>query len=78
MTFTWTWFKRQKNFRRRILKSLNNNLNSRLEIKSIDEDLKEAEQIFRDPQLLIKTFGDINLNKKEAIATLQLKIDTMS
>ncbi len=67
-----------KEFEASYLKSLNENINSRLEIKSIDQDLKEVEQIFRDPQLLIQKFEDINLNKKEAIAKLQLKMNTMS
>ena len=48
-----------KSFNEKPLSPLNT-----FEIKTIDENLKEVEETFRDPQLLIKTIQEMNLKQE--------------
>ena len=56
------------------LRSLNEKLDNSLksfEIKSLDEDLREIEEKFRDPNLLIESIEEIEIKKQNALKTLQ-------
>ena len=70
-----------KEFEASLLKSLDEKLFSSLnsfEIKTIDEIIKEVEEIFRDPKLLIKTIQEMNLKQEAAIKTIQSKQNEMN
>ena len=59
-----------KEFETSYLKSLNQNFTSHFQsydIKSINEELKEMEDKFRDPNLSVESFGQIQLRQNEAI-----------
>ena len=70
-----------KEFEMSYLNSLDEKLSSSLksiEIKSIDEDLNATEETFRDPNLLIESIREMNLKQKNAIDSIQLKLNEMS
>ena len=48
------------------------------ETKSFEENLKELEERFRDPHILIKTIEEMNLKQQEAIAAVQLNLKKMA
>ena len=62
------------------LKSLDEKLSSSLksfEIKSLDQELNETEETFRDLNLLIETIREMNLKQNEAINSIQSKLNEM-
>ena len=70
-----------KEFEVEYLNSIKKNIETSLqsfEIKSICEDLKEVEDKFRDPNILIKTIEEMNLKQQEAIAMIQLNLNTVN
>jgi hypothetical protein len=70
-----------KKFESLYLKSLEDNLNSSLksfEAKSLEQSLKETEESFRNPNLLIDSIRDMQRQQEEAIAELKLKLDEQS
>ena len=70
-----------KEFEASLLKSLDEKLFSSLnsfEIKTIDENLKEVEETFRYPQLLIKTIQEMNLKQEVAVKIIQSKQNEMN
>ena len=70
-----------KEFEAKYLKNLNEELNASLkqfEFKSLDKDLKEVEETFRNPNLWINTIEEMNLKQQEAIAIIQSNLNIMS
>jgi hypothetical protein len=81
MTFTWKWSKRTKKFEATYLKSLEDNLNASLksfETKTIEQTLKETEDTFRNPNLLIESIQEMQRQQEVAIAELKLKLNKQS
>ena len=48
------------------------------EVKSADEDLKEMEKKFREPNILIESIKKIQINQQHSIALIQLKLKEMT
>jgi hypothetical protein len=72
---------RTKNFEAAYLKSLEDNLNSSLksfETNSLEQSLKETEEAFRNPNLLIGSIREMQRQQEEAIAELKLKLNEQS
>jgi hypothetical protein len=70
-----------KKFEATYLKSLEDKLEASLksfETKSLDQSLKETDETFRNPNLLIKTIREMQREQEEAIAELKLKFDEQS
>ena len=70
-----------KKFEAAYLKSLEDNLNASLKsfgTKSLEQSLKETEDTFRNPNLLIESIRDMLRKQEESIAGLKLKIDEQS
>jgi hypothetical protein len=70
-----------KAFEATYLKSLEDNLNASLksfETKSLEQTLKETEESFRNPNLLIESIREIQLKQEEAIAELKSKLNEQS
>ena len=69
-----------KEFEDKYLKNLNEELVGSIkqfEIKSLNDELKEMEETFRDPNILVKTIEEMNLKQQEAIATIQPHLNEM-
>ena len=67
-----------KEFEKSCLKSIKENLEVSLKsfgIKSYDEDLKELEETFRDPNILIESIQKMQIQQKEKIEAIQLKLN---
>jgi hypothetical protein len=63
------------------LKSLEDKLNASLksfETKSLEQSLKETEETFRNPNLLIESIQEMQRQQEEAIVELKLKLDEQS
>ena len=63
------------------LKSLEDQLNASLksfEAQSLEKSLKETEDTFRDPNLLIDLIREMQRQQKEAISELKLKLNNLS
>jgi hypothetical protein len=72
---------KSKKFEATYLKSLEDRLNSSLkslETISIEQRLKETEETFRNPNLLIETIRDMQRQQETAIAELNLKLNEQS
>ena len=72
---------RTKEFEASYLKNFNEKFSSSLksfEIKSYDEYLKEVEETFRDPKLLIKSIKGIYQKQEKTIATIQSTLKVMN
>jgi hypothetical protein len=70
-----------KKFEKLYLKSLKDKLESSLksfETKSLKQSLKEREETFRDPNVLIESIRKMQRQQEEAIAVLKLKLDEQS
>ena len=70
--------KRENQFEGLYLKSLDDGISTSLkllEIKSIDEELNETEETFRDANLLIESIRELNLKQKKAIYTIKFQLD---
>ena len=70
-----------KNFESAYLKSLYENLYASLksfEAKSLEQSLKETEEAFRYPNLLIESIREMQRQQEEAISELKLKLDEQS
>jgi hypothetical protein len=70
-----------KKFEAAYLKSIEDKLNASLksfETKSIELSLKETEESFRNPNLLIESIREMQRKQEEAIAVLKLKMDEQS
>ncbi len=70
-----------KKFEATYLKSLGDKLNASLksfETTSLEQSLKETEETFRNPNLLIDTIRDMQSQQKEEIIELKLKLDEQS
>jgi hypothetical protein len=70
-----------KQFEATFLKSLEDQLNASLksfETKSLEQSLKETEESFRNPNLLIESIQEMQRQQKEAISELKLKLDEQS
>jgi hypothetical protein len=70
-----------KKFEASYLKSLEDQLNASLksfETKSLEQSLKETEETFRNPNLLIESIREMQREQEEAIAELTLKLDEQS
>jgi hypothetical protein len=69
---------RTKNFEAAYLNSLEDKLNASLKsfgTKSLEQSLKETEETFRNPNLLIESIREMLLEQEEAITELKLKLD---
>ena len=63
------------------MKSLEDNLYASLEsfeTTSLEQRLKETEDAFRNPNLLIESIREIQLKQEETIAELKLKLNEQS
>ncbi len=63
------------------MKSLEDNLYASLksfETKSLEQTLKEIEESFRDPNLLIESIREMQRQQEEAITELKLKLSDLS
>jgi len=72
---------RTKRFEAAYLKSLEDQLYASLkaiETKSIEQSLKETEEAFRNPNLLIESIREMQREQEEAIARLKFKLDEQS
>jgi hypothetical protein len=70
-----------KNFEAVYLKSLEDKLNASLrslETKTLEQSLKETEETFRNPNLLIESIRGIQRQQEEAIEDFKLKLDEQS
>jgi hypothetical protein len=70
-----------KKFEATYLKSLEDQLEASLksfETKSLEQSLKETEESFRNPNLLIESIRKMQREQEEAIAELKLKLDEQS
>jgi hypothetical protein len=70
-----------KKFEATYLKSLEDKLEASLksfETTTLEQSLKETEETFRDPNLLIESIRDMQRQQEEAIAELKLKLDEQS
>jgi hypothetical protein len=70
-----------KNFEATYLKSLEDKLYASLksyETTSLEQSLKETDESFRNPNLLIESIRDMQRNQETAIAELKLKLDEQS
>jgi hypothetical protein len=70
-----------KTFEASYLKSLNESLESKLKSfdnKSLDEDLNEIEQAFRNPNVVIASIQEIELKQQKAIEDIQSKLNEMN
>ena len=73
--------KKTKKFEPTYLKSLVDKLGESLrsfETKSIEQSLKETEETFRNPNLLIESIRDMQCQQDEAIGELKLKLNEQS
>jgi hypothetical protein len=52
-------------------------LNS-LNKKSIDDDFKEIEELFRDPNLLLESIQGLQRKQQDAIGDIKLKLNEIS
>jgi hypothetical protein len=67
-----------KNFEATYLKSLQDKLEASLksfEMTSLEQSLKETEESFRNPNLLIESIREMQHQQEEAIKELKLKLD---
>jgi hypothetical protein len=72
---------KSKKFEATYLKSLEDKLNASMksfETKSLEQTLKETEESFRNPNLLIDTIRDMQHHQGEAIKEIKLKLDEQS
>jgi hypothetical protein len=72
---------KSKKFEAAYLKSLEDKLNASLksfETASLEQSLKETEDTFRNPNLLIESIRDLQHQQEEAIAELKLKLKEQS
>jgi hypothetical protein len=72
---------KSKKFEATYLKNLKDKLNASLksfETRSLEQSLKETEESFRDPNLLIESFREMQHQQEEAIADVKLKLDEQS
>jgi hypothetical protein len=70
-----------KAFEATYLKSLEDKLNASLksfETKSLEQSLKETEDTFRNPNLMIQSIQEMQRQQEEAISELKLKLDEQS
>jgi hypothetical protein len=70
-----------KKFEATYLKSLEERLNTSLksfETKSLKQSLKETEETFRNPNLLIDTIRDMQRQQEESNVELKLRLDEQS
>jgi hypothetical protein len=70
-----------KKFEASYLKSLNEKLDIPLESfnkKSINDDFKEIEELFRDPNLLLESIQGLQRKQQEAMGDLKLKLNEMT
>jgi hypothetical protein len=70
-----------KKFEDLYLKSLNEKLDTPLNSfnkKSIDDDFKEIEELFRDPNLLLEPIEGLQRKQQDAIGDIKLKLNEMS
>jgi hypothetical protein len=67
-----------KKFEALYFKSLDENLTGFLksfEIKSVEKELNDIEETFRDPNLLVETIQELNLKQNKAVNSIQLKLN---
>jgi hypothetical protein len=72
---------KSKKFEATYLKSLEDKLEASLksfETKSLEQSLKETEETFRNPNLLIESIREMQRQQEEAIEELKLKLDEQS
>ncbi len=72
---------KSKKFEATYLKSLEDQLNASLksfETTSLEQSLKETEEKFRNPNLLIESIREMQRQQEEAITELRLKLDEQS
>ena len=70
-----------KKFEATYLKSLKDKLNASMksfETKSLVQSLKETEESFRNPNLLIESIRDMQRQQEKAFAELKLKLNEQS
>jgi hypothetical protein len=68
-----------KTFEATYLKSIEDKLNvSQKSFESIEQSLKETEELFRNPNLLILSMREMQRKQEEAIVELRLKLNEQS
>jgi hypothetical protein len=70
-----------KKFEAMYLKSLDDKLNASMksfETKSLEQSIKETEETFRNPNVLIESIREMQRKQEEAIAELKLKLNEQS
>jgi hypothetical protein len=70
-----------KKFEAFYLKCLNEKLDTPLDSfnkKSIDDDFKEIEELFRDPNLLLESIQGLQRKEQDAIGSIRFKLNEMS
>jgi hypothetical protein len=60
------------------LQDLKKNFSSLDETQSLEGNLNEIEELFRDPNLLIESIGEMQRKQEESLSDIQLKLNQMS
>jgi hypothetical protein len=67
-----------KKYEAMYLQDLKKNFSSFDETQSLEGNLNEIEELFRDPNLLIESIGEMQRKQEESLSDIQLKLNEMS